>query len=322
MRLHAITVFALTSPLLASCGSSWDIRKGDKLTYGCNESYFYADADGDTWGDPNSEPQKLCTADVQAGLTASNGRDCDDGDPDLTGLVGTSCPEGLVGTYGGAPVPHAGRVVGNAEFAFVFGSDAPVVRHGAGVISCEGWAGKTPEGEVAGGLATFASPSELQEAQDAIDVAFPDEPYAAFVGVEWDDVSALNGSWTWSDDSEDSLIDSGFSWCGGVEPVPGDFFPLLNTGNAEHIPAINAQLPELRLAMVRTEAGSWCLGLPWHAIPDDIWDALQDGTADLTDPFVADMARYTTSDAHVICKRTAPDASNYRHIVADEDNEG
>lgn len=311
MRLHAIAIFGLTAPLVAGCGSSWDIRKGDKLVYGCNESFFYPDADLDGWGDPSAEGVLLCSADVEAGLTAANGRDCDDGDPDVTGKINL-CPDDLAESGTGNPIAYGGRVVGEVEFAFVHGGDAQVLENRMATAQCELWAGEV-DGASAGSLATFASQTEVQQAQDAIDVARPDGPYAGFVGLEWTGDLTV-GDWEWIDDSDDGLIDSVFSWCNGSPPVPGDFFPELNTADPAHFDAFNDALPHLRLAMVRQESGSWCLGLPWDAIPDALWNEMQAGTADYTDPLVADISRYRSTRSHMICRRAAPDANDFRHV--------
>lgn len=318
------TALALGPVLASGCGSSWDIRKGDQLPIGCAESYFYEDADGDKWGDPTSEPQKLCQADVELGLTASNGRDCDDADANITGLVGTSCPDGLVGTVDGAAVPHGGVIFDASEFAYVYGADAPVARHGAATQACAGWGGATYDGaawQTTGTLATFAKLEEIDEVKTALEaaVAGGSGVHATFLGIEWSSASLDSGAWTWVDDSDDGLLTQGFSWCGGTEPVPADFFPLLNPESQEHVGAMIAQLPELRLAWVLQEDGNWCLGLPWQAIPADIWADLQAGTADLDDPVVADVSRYSTSDAHLLCERPKPNPDEYKHLVGAEE---
>lgn len=321
MRHCAIGLLSIPAFLASGCGSSWDIRKGDQLTLGCAESYFYEDADGDSWGDPLSEPQKLCQANVELGLTASNGRDCDDADPTITGLVGTSCPDGLVGTTNGAPVPHGGVIFDPSEFAYVYGADAPVTRHGAGIQACAGWGGSTYDGaawQTTGTLATFASLAELEAVRDDLEGAVAGGVHATFLGIEWDGASIDTGAWSWVDDSDDALLTQGFSWCGGQEPVPADFFPLLNPESQDHVGAMIAQLHELRLAWVLQESGSWCLGLPWQAIPADIWADLQAGTADMGDPEVADVSRYTTSDAHILCRRPKPNPDDYKHLVGSD----
>ena len=316
MRPEFLVASGVVTLALSGCGSSWDIRKEDELPVGCAESFFYADADGDGWGDADSAPEVLCSADVERGLTASNGRDCDDGTASITGLVGNTCPDGLVSTPDGIPAPHGGAVFDQAEFAWVYGEAGPVLRHSAGVTSCEGW-GATVDQVKQGSLATFSSQPELEAVVDELEAAVSagTGAFAAFVGIEWDGTAVDNGAWSFVDDSADGLIEQApdLNWC-DTEPLPTDFFPLLNPEDPEHVPAINAQLGELRLALVRQESGTWCLGLPYHAIPSDIWEDLQAGTANLNDPVVAEVSRYTTSDAHLLCKRVKPDPANYVHF--------
>lgn len=329
MRSIDITILMALGPMLASCGSSWDIRKGDTLPIGCDVSYFYADGDGDGWGDPDSEPQELCQADVEQGLTASNGRDCDDANPSITGIVGTVCPAYMLSVDGGV-LPHDGLIFDEAEFAYLYGADAPVVRHQSAIEACQAWGAEDAEGSTnLGTLATFVSQAEVAEAQSAIEVSIAGGSgvHATFIGIGWDGPSADpdDGQWAWVDNAadggqaNDTLITQAFSWCGGVAPIPGDFFPLLNTSDPNHVPAINAQLDLLRLAMVLDESGNWCLGLPWQAIPSQILDEIEQGTADFNDPVVADVSRYSTSDAHILCKRPRPDPEDYKHLVGAEE---
>ncbi len=293
-----ISVAALAVlPVVVGCGSSWDIRKGEKLEVGCAESFFYQDADGDKWGDPNSEPVRLCSADVDAGYTASNGRDCDDGDEFITGLVNSECPQGLVPAVDGVEPPIGGAVFGDSEFAFVHG-EAAVVRHTMATLACKRWGSvddsvDPPVEE--GHLATFANLAGVQAVTDALEATLePGTVDALFVGIEWDGPAVDNGQWSWVDDSDDAVITQAFSWCGGVEPSPVDFFPLMNPLDPDHVPAMVEQLPELRLAYVRQEDGQWCLGLPLDAGGDP---------------------RFTTSDAHLLCERPTPDPADYRHVV-------
>ncbi len=316
----------LTSTLLlAGCGSSWDIRKGDSLVIGCAESFFYADSDADGWGDPTSEPALLCEADVEAGLTASNGRDCDDANEAITGKIGPACPIQMVPGLDGADPAHAGVLFDQKEFAFLYGADTLVTANAEAATNCTLW-GKAPaldpEGALAGTLATFGSQPELAAVLDAVKAevdANGSGVYAGFVGIHWDGANHYTGAWSFVDDSDDALIETGLNWCNG-EPMPADFFPLLNGGDASnpgepgHVDAINALLPDLRLALVLEESGDWCLGLPEDAIPDAMYAELQAGTADLNDPYVAELARYTSSDAHMVCGRPKPNPADYVHF--------
>ena len=170
-------------------------------------------------------------------------------------------------------------------------------------------------------LATFASQAELDAVLASLTASVDAGTgvYAGFVGIHWDGPDALTGAWSWVDDSDDGLITSDLDWC-DVEPVPNDFFPLLNPADPGHVDAIAEQLPGLRLALVYREGDGgmeWCLGLPWQAIPSDIYDEILAGTENLADPFVADVSRYGNSDAHLVCRRPQPDPVNYIHYVYD-----
>jgi len=311
-REALVRLIISTTLLLAGCGSHWDIRKGDNLGVGCAAINFYPDADEDGWGDPGAEPAVMCNADVEAGLTASNARDCDDGDIAITGQVGEVCPDGLVVADGGA-IGHGGVALGESEFAYVFGTTAPVVRHAMATNSCGAWGGVDDQGADLGSLATFSAIAELDAVLSALDGALPAGlSYAGFVGIGWEG-ELSSGAWSFVDESGDGLITSDLDWC-GVEPTPGDFFPLLNINDPDHAAAIEEQLPELRLALVRQDSGSWCLGLPWEAIPAGVQSQL-DADPDYMDP--DGTYRYTTSDAHLICKRPQPDATAHVEYVVE-----
>lgn len=287
--------------VLASCGSSWQIRKGDELVVGCAEKAFYPDADGDGWGDANAEPVASCTPPGD-GFTASNGRDCDDGNPAITGRVGAVCPDALLTSS--APIDYEGVIYDQSEFVFVFGVDTPTARYAMAESSCQDWSGMDEiesEWVPRGGLATFNSQAELQEVQDRVEEVTTH--WAGFIGIHWEG-GLQNGDWSWTDDSSDALINA-IPWCGGQKPLPEDFFPNLNPADPEHAPGIEKELEHIRLALVLQEGGSWCLGLPVDALPADLDDSLEDA---------GPWPLLTHTEAHFICERLAPDPSAYQEF--------
>ncbi|NCG21407.1 MAG: hypothetical protein GWP91_20545 [Rhodobacterales bacterium] len=312
---------ALSGSLLAGCGSYWDIRDGDELAYGCVERYFYPDADSDGWGDSFAEGEVLCDPDVERGLTVSNDRDCDDEDDSITGRANANCPVDLLPPLNNVEPAYEGAVFNQSEFVFVYGADTRITNAPSASGACRSWginASHNYHELAVGQLATFGSQPELAAILDAIrDQAETNGIgiYAGFVGIKWDnDENHLVGAWTFTDDSDDALIQTGLNWCNG-EPMPADFFPNLNGGSGErlgvpsHIDAINDALPGLRLTLVLQESGDFCLGLPRDAIPADVLVDIEAG--DLSDPFVAELARYQGDEAHFVCKRGKPDPANY-----------
>lgn len=300
--------------LSMGCGSSWQIRKDVVLEVGCAEKAFYPDADGDGWGDAASEPVASCNPPEGGGVTASNGRDCDDTKKSITGRVGAMCPEGLVASD--EPIAFEGVVYASSEFVFLYGEETPALRFTSATTACQDWSGAdladglwVPRGD----LATFDSQAELAEVQDAIEGALESgEVYAGFVGIGWEG-DLQSGAWSWTDDASDAVIDI-LPWCAG-EPLPEDFFPNLNPADPEHAPGLEDELENVRVALVLEESGSWCLGMPLDAVPAAVRDELEAGSADLTDPYYAGMAALTYTDGHLVCERQTPDPANYQEIV-------
>jgi len=290
----------LLTLILSGCGSSWSIRVGEELEVGCALYKFYPDADEDGWGDGSVEPVEACEADDAAGLTARNGRDCDDEDNTITGRVGSICPHEL-STGDGDSDAYAG-VIYDSEYVIVYG-DGDYAEHQQADILCNNWAGNL-DGEVQGQLATFASAAELQEVRERIEDLVGTSPFAGFVGLAWDGPSNDDGSWQWVDENADAaLIEQDLNWCNGVEPAPLDAYPHLVPGNPDHAAAINEQLSKVRLALVLDEAGDWCLGFPWDAVSE-------------TGP-LAEF--YTGVEGHFICQRVKQDAADYAdQVVSDE----
>ena len=298
------TTLALTL-ILAGCGSSWTIRKDGVLEIGCDLSNFYPDADEDGWGDGTEPAVELCEADRGQGLTASNGRDCDEGDPDITAQVGV-CPANLIPVQAGDPaIQYAGVLFDESEFVFVFAESTETQRYTAGTSMCTNWAGADDvDGEWVsrGELATFGSAAELDAVTSRIEDVTGGSVYAGFIGIEWDGTAVDNGAWSWVDDANDDLIEQALDWCGGTAPSPLEFFPNLNPNNPDHIPTFNQELGQIRIALILDEAGQWCLGVPS--------DAVDEGA-----PMVDD---YTNTRGHFICRRAKPEVKDYREAVQAE----
>lgn len=302
--------------VLAACGSSWQIRKDEVLEIGCPEKYFYPDADGDGWGDASAEPVASCEPLREQDLTAANGRDCDDGDPTITGRVGAICPEGLLASS--STISFGGVLFADQEFVFVHGGSTPVASYAMATTSCQEWSGSDlvdDDWVPRGSLATFNALAELVAVQDELEAqvqAGTFGVFAGYVGIGWEG-GLQTGAWSWLDDSGDNLINQ-IPWCSGALK-PADFFPRLNPDDPEHIPALEEAMGALRLALVLPENGNWCLGMPRDAIPVDIRQQLDDDTADLSDPVVAAFARYTRTEGHFVCERPKPDPSRYQEYT-------
>ncbi len=255
------------------------------------------DLDEDGWGDSAVEPVQACEPLREDGFTARNGRDCDDGDSEITGLVGAVCPANLITVDPtGVAIQYAGVVYEDNEFVFVFGETTETQRHTVGDSACEMWAGSelvddlwVPRGQ----LATFDSAAELDEVKSRIEDAVGGSKYAGFIGIEWE--GASEGAWSWVDESSDTLLGQGMGWCGGVAPTPLDFFPNLSPDNPAHLDAIIVEMERVRVAMILGDSGEWCLGLPSDGVREG--DAMH--------------GQYTATEGHFVCKRAKPDFADY-----------
>lgn len=277
--------------VLAGCGSSWQIRKGSELEIGCVQRAWYPDADGDGWGDPTATPTAACEPPEALGRSAPNGRDCDDGTPLLTGRTGATCPDGLLAASG--PISYGGALHGPSEYVFVFGDQTPTARFSAAESGCAAWSGADrveEEWVPRGGLAVLDDQAERVALQRGIEEALGEgEAWAGFVGLGWQG-DLISGEWAWIDAAGAPTPGLG-DWCDG-EPLPEDFFPGLDPAHPERLDAIEDVLGSLRLALVRTDEGRWCFGLPEEA-----------GTT------------YTRTEAHLLCERPAPDPGPYEEIA-------
>jgi len=277
--------------VLAGCGSSWQIREGAVLEAGCVERAWYADGDGDGWGDGSAELGAGCEAPEDGGRVAANGRDCDDGSAQVTGRTGATCPDGLLAAS--APISYGAALHDTSEYVLVYGEASPLARFTAAESACEAWSGADPVdgGWVPrGGLATFASQAERVALQQAVEAAVgEDGRWAGFVGIGWSG-PLVGGAWAWVDGTEGDPR-AGLPWCGNVAPTPEDFFPGLDPADPERAAGLEEELASVRLALALTDDG-WCVGLPARA-----------------------GGSYTRVDGHLLCERPAPDPADYDEIV-------
>ena len=120
------------------------------------------------------------------------------------------------------------------------------------------------------------------------------------------------------DGLDSSVITSSLSWC-GVEPLPQDFFPSLNPLDPEHRDAIVANVPDSRLSLVLREDATWCLGLPYDAIPES---ALMDVSNGEPIPGVPESELWVAylDGAHTVCSREAPNPENHPTCIGCDAN--
>ncbi len=276
---------------MAGCGSYWDIRAGEDLPIGCaNLLNYYLDVDGDGWGQAGA-PTPLCEPDVAEGLTASNDLDCDDDDNQITGQVGSLCPEDLdpEGTS-----CYAGLLRGDSEFLVTCGS-SPTQRYSIAESRCHAWSGQETEEGVPGhrGLAQLESEVEVFDVVAWLEDLPEVQPgFAVFVDLRWDG-DLDSGSWRWPDGSSPDSI----APCGGSEPGVDDFYPALVPGDPNAEPTLEEHKDEVRLALV-WDGTSWCRGTPDEG----------------------DAAIYDHQSAHYLCERPRPDLSQYEERPLGEDD--
>jgi hypothetical protein len=281
------------------CGATWGFggEANDVLYTQCAEpKTYYFDGDGDGWGDPDQPGvADACEPDASNFFTATNAKDCDDDDVDVTGLVGSLCPAQLADTSG--EISYVGKVTGGNEFTYVHGaSPAPIDVRDAEERCAQWGATELIDGvwNSTGGLATFGlGDSALEDLQKSVE-ANVESNFVAFVGVEWSG-SILDGAWSWTDDSDDARIDS-IGWCADESPLPEDFFPGLNPNDADHAQIIEDGLEWIRLALI-TDGETWCLGLPTDASTLDSTSVTSTGTE--------------LDVAHVMCERLPPNPTDY-----------
>jgi hypothetical protein len=274
---NVVRLSVLAGALLATtgCGYYWSLQQS--IDTGCASlTEYFLDQDDDGWGQSGTSVM-LCSANQESGHTATNGRDCDDADPDVTALVGSVCPESLV--TGDASFVAAGY--GDSEFVAVHASGTGVVWATEAATACGPWGW-------GGGLATFDDLEDYDVVTSALDEV--EAVYAGFVDIGWD---TANARWVWLDGSTLDLASVG--WCFGTEPTPEDFNAYLDPDSKTY----PAEIDQIRLALVKREAG-WCIGEPRQALPVGL------DTGEL-----AEFPEYTTKDAHFVCERPTPDPADY-----------
>lgn len=316
---------ALLAPVAAlmmgtGCASSWGLTNADVLQ-NCKTKYYYMDADGDGWGDPNSERQEICDrdVDVDSGVTARNALDCDDADASVTGRIDALCPHELVteieyepGT--GDPSDWYVTARGTETELVATGGNTPTGYPLAAEAACFYWGGS---------LAKLSSGDDKGNLLAAIEASLDGtESYAAWVAIMWDfeatDSQSPNwggqGAFRWMEPEDmdpngslpgapaenfPELTGSGetITWCGDTAPV--EVYPeSYEDSNEEAYPNVGDAYEQQwlkRVALVGTaEGGSyrWCYGSP------DFGDD------------------YDWSSAHMICERQAP-SSECENTVSD-----
>lgn len=267
--------------LLGGCISDWEahgIPSGD-----LPENLYFADEDGDGWGDPADPGAPASEPPAQS---ARNNRDCDDTDAGVTGRTGVICPEQLV-AFEEASTKFAPVATGGSEFVLVR-APTEVAWAGLAESACgpNGWGGR---------LATFTSEAELETVLAGLDPAVTESPaddalddqrvWAGYVGFApqgdaWGHRDEADpGTWV-EDTSGMSVVASRF--CSPRETYTEDlaYLALVRDG----APDDGAFDPD-----------SWCLGTPDEALPATI----------------GDEPDYGLLYGHFICERPIPDATLY-----------
>lgn len=313
------SIYAIVG-LLAFGGGCATYVTQKEIPTGCPENIYYLDQDQDGWGERSTEVSEgvsasscepRVTTDETSGktlyYTARNTLDCDDsasqeetltepcegrrpgtdedcGGKQVSGRVGSVCPDDLVATES----TYAARILGTREYVAVVSSSLTGSASAANSCSEQGWGGPVGLNEP-GGLAIFHGDKQegmqglfrlINELNQQLTVG---DPYAAWVGViaqetgDPEDDDSYSFEWvferknlTVTEEQEGfKPLDLGF--CGPVTPDPRDF----------------GKIPK-RLALVRKAgSGDWCFGRPTDANGDEkVYDSLK---------------------AHFVCERPRPD---------------
>lgn len=271
--------------LWTGCGSSWRLREGEKLAIGCPTRDLWQDSDADGWGDPDVTPQPLCEPDAVLGFTAEVGLDCDDDDPEVTGRVGSLCPEDLAA---GEPAGTLGLEWGGVEYVAAWGPELDTSDAVAAAVACAAWAGPAAL-EPAEGLVAFAAAIDVETVTARLSVAVgAGRVFAGWIDAGWEG-AVDDGVWSWVGLGDDGLLGGDtLPWCGEI-PEAVDAWPELNAADPEHRAAMEEELSGLRLSLNLDALGGFCVGLPVEA---------GDGVTD---------ASYGPWQAHPVCARARPD---------------
>lgn len=265
------SVFALM--VLGACSSNWEAVT--EVDTDLALLPFYYDFDGDGWGDPEVAPREMVSGDESEGFTARNDRDCDDSSPEVTGLVGSICPQGLMGS----DTVYAADVYGGNEFIVVgptgtATTDDPLdwgmvwPQYAEDACSPWGWGG---------GLAEFSGTDDAKIVKDLVagtegSLLEDGQVFAAWVGIVADGTT-----WKWESGEGVALDQIGF--CG------------------EQAPAVPADPARQRLALVRQLPNRWCLGFPEDALKGN----------EPAEPPPYEQGFY----AYFVCERPIPDPDAY-----------
>lgn len=194
----------LAALFLTGCMSNWTSEvpiDTDRDTF-----LFFFDEDGDGWGAPDSEARVLTTGNVADKYTARNRRDCDDGDPTITGKMGSICPNAAVAVTGTGVVEVMGIISDEGNEFLIFHGVTPKVWASAASAAC----GETGWGANLGGkLAHFQSVAEANTVTGVLPVG------EYLLDIKPGATPSENPSW--AADGELSLITT---WGKCTDPLP------------------------------------------------------------------------------------------------------
>ncbi|MEN0063313.1 MAG: MopE-related protein [Myxococcota bacterium] len=201
----------------------------------------YADGDGDGFGTSQVVTTEVCENELPA-RTAANSIDCDDSTDQITGRVGTVCPQ----TMGLQPLDVVGLVEDGREW-LTFTMPSPTVRAPLAASICERWASERPE-VAAPGYRGLTTGDERPLPETGLARLTPG--WAGFVALQYSD-----GQWQWPD----GTTPSSEAYCEGVSPSLLDFLSAVSPRDPAFEDLRAEVQRDARLAWVR-QADGWCLG--------------------------------------------------------------
>lgn len=298
----------LSTLLLAGCVS--DFVTQTKLPSTRPAFYYYADCDGDGWGNPSdtntpiyaTDPPEVgeelvafCSSvgvgDTSTAVYATNNLDCDDSDlpseVPVTGLIGSMCPADWFVQPGGTQVDYAVDTLGNRELTAWYGDSGLTWGANAALVcGTTGWGGQIPDdaGADAPGLITLKSNTEFNAVIALLDKQLTgDQVYAGWIGLVYEpDTDTANGRWVWEGEGSNLDPSSDLDYCNATEPEGSG-----PEGGRD------------RLALVKRGSEGWCIGFPTDASPE-----AQDTDTDVS-------PGYSLFAAHFLCTRERPDPADY-----------